>query len=176
MFGFFLLSCRYNLFLDVTDNGSIKLNFPDLEPDCMDESCALDVADRGVAPLEEVGYYMNTTRERVRQLETMFFARLHDDTVLHEHWNEPGVKVVRRRALHAVVSNDCDEDDGWDDFDDADISGELLALEASSTVDVRAFRADAGAVVRVYGDGCMSWDDELALAMVLRGAEGVRRA
>ena len=106
----------------------------------------------------------------------MFLGRLHDDTLLHEQWYEPGVKVVMRRALPLVVHDDCDECECREEFDDADISGELLALEASSTVDVKPFRADVDGVNRPYGEGCMSWADELALAMVMRGEGGVRCA
>lgn len=66
------VSCKYNLYLDVNEGtGSIKLNFPDLEPYEMppDGSCALDVADGpDDLTLEEVGERMNITRERVRQL------------------------------------------------------------------------------------------------------------
>lgn len=64
------VSCRYNLFLDVSpDTGAIKLNFPDIEPDEMGESCMLDVADRGGETLETVGAHLNLTRERLRQIE-----------------------------------------------------------------------------------------------------------
>ena len=64
------VSCKYHLYLDVDPrNGAIKLNFPDIDVDGLRESCALDVADRGGALLEEVGAVMNLTRERVRQLE-----------------------------------------------------------------------------------------------------------
>lgn len=64
------VSCKYHLYLDVDPKtGSIKLNFPDIEPHEMVESCALDVADRGPASLDKVGLIMNLTRERIRQLE-----------------------------------------------------------------------------------------------------------
>jgi hypothetical protein len=64
------VSCQHHLYLDVNpSSGSIKLNFPDLEPWELRETCALDVADRGECMLEEVGEIMNLTRERVRQLE-----------------------------------------------------------------------------------------------------------
>lgn len=64
------VGCRYNLYLDVDlANGSIKLNFPHLEPHEMTESCALDVAARGELAFEDVGELMNLTRERVRQIE-----------------------------------------------------------------------------------------------------------
>lgn len=63
------VSCRYHLYLDVTRKGSLKLNFPDLEPWELPQTCALDVADRGEATLDQVGEAMNLSRERVRQLE-----------------------------------------------------------------------------------------------------------
>ena len=65
------VSCRHNLYLDVAANGSLKLNFPDREPGDMPAhaSCALDVADAGRATIEQVGEYMNFTRERARQIE-----------------------------------------------------------------------------------------------------------
>ncbi len=65
------VSCKYHLYLDVNPkNGHIKFNFPDKEVWELEESCALDVAERehGIT-LEEVGIYMNLTRERVRQVE-----------------------------------------------------------------------------------------------------------
>lgn len=64
------VGCKHHLYLDVNPkNGSIKLNFPELEVDQMAESCTLDVADRGGAILAEVGAALNLTRERPRQIE-----------------------------------------------------------------------------------------------------------
>ncbi len=71
------VSCKYHLYIDVHPvRGSIKLNFPDLEIWEMNDTCALDVADRGGITLEEVGEIMNLTRERVRQVETAGLAKL----------------------------------------------------------------------------------------------------
>lgn len=85
------VGCRYNLFLDVAEaNGSIKINFPDLEPCELGESCALDVADRGGATLEEVGELMNLTRERLRQLESAAFVQLGALPQIEAHRGELG--------------------------------------------------------------------------------------
>lgn len=64
------VSCKHHLYLEVNpETGSIKINFPDLEPWELRETCALDVAERGGVTLEEVGEIMNLTRERIRQIE-----------------------------------------------------------------------------------------------------------
>jgi hypothetical protein len=73
------LSCKHHLYLDVNPaTGSIKVNFPDRDPWELEDSCALDVADRGGITLEEVGLVMNLTRERIRQLETRALLKLRD--------------------------------------------------------------------------------------------------
>jgi len=71
------VGCEYNLYLDVVGkNGSLKLNFPKLEPDELEETCALDVADRGGTTLEEVGNLIGTTRERARQIEDIAVRKI----------------------------------------------------------------------------------------------------
>ena len=64
------VSCSHHLYLDVNpETGSIKINYPNLEPWELKETCSLDVAERGAITLEEVAEHMNLTRERVRQIE-----------------------------------------------------------------------------------------------------------
>lgn len=71
------VSCRHHLYLDVSpDTGSIKINFPELEPWELAETCSLDVADRGFVTLEEAGEIMNVTRERSRQIEVRALLKL----------------------------------------------------------------------------------------------------
>ena len=81
------VACRYHLALDVLpETGGIKVNFPDLEPHEMPAAacCALDVADRGEATLEQVGVLMNLTRERVRQVQAGAMRQL-ADPALRQH-------------------------------------------------------------------------------------------
>lgn len=62
------VSCRYHLYLDVTPTGTLQINHPDLEPQQLRDSCALDIADEDSATLERIGGAIAVTRERVRQL------------------------------------------------------------------------------------------------------------
>jgi len=84
------VSCRHHLYLDVNpkkENGSIKLNFPDLEPGELTgrlESCSLDVADGGGASAERVGEAMNLTREAVRLIEHQALGKLREADWLDE--------------------------------------------------------------------------------------------
>lgn len=73
------VSCRHHLYLDVhARTGSIKLNFPDLEPDELpaDASCSLDIAERGAVTLHQTGALLNVTREAVRQIEDRALHRV----------------------------------------------------------------------------------------------------
>jgi hypothetical protein len=120
------VSCKHHLFLDVSARtGAIKLNFPDLEVWEMNETCALDVADRGGTTLEEVGAIMNLTRERIRQVEVKGLAKLQalkDMAALRDYVDEG---PIGKRRLPVLTKNedaeeeetDGDDSDGDDDFD-----------------------------------------------------------
>ncbi len=71
------VSCRHHLYLEVNAlTGSITFNRPDIEPTDMDHSCSLDEADEGGQTLEQVGFLLNVTRERTRQLEVPALHKL----------------------------------------------------------------------------------------------------
>jgi len=63
------VSCKWHLSIDVTPAGSIVHNFPDKELDELEETCALDVADRGPRECAHVGRLLNVSRSRADQLE-----------------------------------------------------------------------------------------------------------
>jgi hypothetical protein len=118
------VSCQHHLYLDVSARtGAIKLNFPDLEVWEMNETCALDVADRGGTTLEDVGAIMNLTRERIRQVEVKALAKLEalkDMMALRDYIDEGPVGKRRLPVLANVVDDDEDEDLDLDDDDDDD--------------------------------------------------------
>src|ERR1700733_1906248 len=71
------VACKHHLYLDINpETGSIKINFPDLEPWELKQTCALDVAEAGALTLEEIGDITNLTRERIRQLEVRGLFKL----------------------------------------------------------------------------------------------------
>ena len=89
------VSCKHHLYLDVSGSGTIKLNFPDLLPEQLEESCSLDVADRGGMALHDVGTLMNVTRERVRQIEVSALRRIRESSLATENLEyEPGTERI----------------------------------------------------------------------------------
>jgi hypothetical protein len=105
------VSCKHHLYLDVSPrSGAIKINFPDLEPWELAETCTLDVADRGGAALEEVGAIMNLTRERIRQVEVNGRAKLVALSRLRECIGEG--HVGPSFSLPIFSGDDLDEDAG----------------------------------------------------------------
>jgi len=116
------VSCKHHLYLDVSARtGAIKLNFPDLEVWEMNETCALDVADRGGTTLEEVGAIMNLTRERIRQVEVKGLAKLQalgDMSNLRDYVDEGPVGKRRLPILTATKKDEEEEvESDNDDFD-----------------------------------------------------------
>jgi hypothetical protein len=133
------VSCKHHLFLDVSARtGAIKLNFPDLEVWDMNESCALDVADRGGTTLEDVGAIMNLTRERIRQVEVKALAKLQalrDMEALRDYVDEG--PVGKRRLPVIQVADDDEDEDGEVEAadDDADEVEEVAAKTTRANVD-----------------------------------------
>ncbi len=136
------VSCQHHLYLDVSARtGAIKLNFPDLEVWEMNETCALDVADRGGTTLEDVGAIMNLTRERIRQVEVKALAKLEalrDMSALRDYVDEG--PVGKRRLPVLVVAEEEDDEDADEGIVAAD---EAEKVEADVEVEVE----DAAPVV-----------------------------
>lgn len=114
------VSCKHHLYLDVSPRtGAIKLNFPDLEVWELPESCALDVADRHGATLEDVGAIMNLTRERVRQIEVRALTKIEalQDEALLEHVERGPVGRRSLPVLEDEVDDEPPEEPSGDELD-----------------------------------------------------------
>lgn len=123
------VSCQHHLYLDVSARtGAIKLNFPDLEVWEMNETCALDVADRGGTTLEEVGAIMNLTRERIRQVEVKGLAKLEalkDMSALRDYVDEG---PVGKRRLPVLARDEEEETEEADEMDEDDLDADVEAV------------------------------------------------
>ena len=132
------VSCQHHLFLDVSARtGAIKLNFPDLEVWDMNESCALDVADRGGTTLEDVGAIMNLTRERIRQVEVKALAKLHalnDMMDLRDYIDEGPVGKRRLPVIVAPVDDEDEDEVEAEDVDEAEADTAAAAAVVSDEV------------------------------------------
>lgn len=61
-------SCDMHLGKDVTDSGSLKINYPNREPWQLWDSCALDLARQGRQTFDRIGEAMNLSNQRVEQM------------------------------------------------------------------------------------------------------------
>lgn len=100
------VGCRYHLYIDVNPSGNFRINFPNVEPWDLEESCALDVADRGDHNLEEIGDIMGITRERVRQIESVALSKLErNKEVPHERFErEPEPFPATELSPYATIT------------------------------------------------------------------------
>lgn len=91
------VACKFHLYLEVNEEtGALKFNFPDLEPWELAQTCALDVADRGGATLDQTGQLINLTKERVRQVEVRGLLKL---KMASPSPDEPGACPANHRAV-----------------------------------------------------------------------------
>jgi Sigma-70, region 4 len=160
------VGCKYSLFLDVTLAGSLKLNFP---ADTLDglvdnlftikHSCALDVAggksgDGDGVTLEDVGAMMNVTRERIRQMEEKFKARLSVEPSVRAALGISGDEYWKTREVPAMLPGEAArrlrQSGGHESLALLEVSDDLFELDEKPEVDadrssgVRAVAAEDG--------------------------------
>lgn len=102
------VSCKHHLYLDINpETGSIKINFPDIDPWDLQHSCALDIADDGGHTLEEIGAIMRLTRERARQIEVkglIYLRRLDPNSKGSHDFSIPDPEAVKAAAARVPRS------------------------------------------------------------------------
>lgn len=63
------VGCRYHLYLDVNPStGSIRFNFPRENPEDLEHSCVLDLAESCIE-LKHIAELFNISKQRVHQIE-----------------------------------------------------------------------------------------------------------
>ncbi len=69
------VSCRYHLFLDIDEETrEIHLNYPGKEIFELENTCSLDIAEKGEVPLPEVARILNVGQKAVRNLVSRSLA------------------------------------------------------------------------------------------------------
>lgn len=106
------VGCRYNLYLDVDRYGKPRLNYSDMEPDEMppEQSCALDIADRGPQKLDTIARTMRLSKERARQIEDEIVRKLRGESVLQELWGQLDGRAVTPGSTPERTDSDGDVD------------------------------------------------------------------
>jgi hypothetical protein len=66
----------------VSAKGTILFRYPGVDVEDLDESCVLDIADRGEHTLADIGSVYRITRERVRQLEYSSLVKMWESRAL----------------------------------------------------------------------------------------------
>lgn len=115
------ISCRYNLYLEVTRRGIIQFTRDEIDIDQFPaaNSCALDVANRGGMALEKVAAILGLTRERVRQVAMDGLEKVRRSVALREYAREDGFDVAHDIDW-AEVSSDASVEEPADDPADPD--------------------------------------------------------
>lgn len=70
------VSCEHHLYLSVTPMGAIRFHHPDREPWELEETCALDVEERGGVTLEQAGSFAGMSVSGAKRIQRAFLTRL----------------------------------------------------------------------------------------------------
>ena len=129
------ISCKYHLAIDVTKNGSLKVNWPADSLDgivnnlaAMKETCALDVAERGEMTLEDIGALLNVTRERIRQMEERLLGKMRRS-------QSAGRVLGEQHLVDGELVDSDDFDDEFEPDEDDALAGLFSSLRGGGALD-----------------------------------------
>lgn len=91
------VGCRYNLWCYVSDRG--HLVHQKRNPEDMEHSCALDLAEWGGMSLKEIGDAMGMSSENARLIESAALKRIRDSGI---DWNDFAEVLQRGEATNWV--------------------------------------------------------------------------
>lgn len=102
------VTCRFNLFLEVCTNGSLRLPHGETADAVLaqNRSCALDLAEDGPRTLDDVGRAQSLNRERVRQIEAIAIKKV---KALIGYPPELGGEPRENLAEQSAVANESEE-------------------------------------------------------------------
>jgi hypothetical protein len=76
------VTCKYHLYLDITFDGGIRLNFPEIEPTDMMFPCALRfAANLGEHSFDELSRYVNTKPNMLRNVFAKALRKLKEEGI-----------------------------------------------------------------------------------------------
>lgn len=74
------VGCRHHLYLEVK-GGQIRLNFPDFDPSELQDSCSLDIADRGESTLVDIATMLNVTKQAIKITELKAIRKVRSNAI-----------------------------------------------------------------------------------------------
>ena len=90
------VSCKHHLYLDVSpNNGRLVVNHPGREVWELDQTCSLDIAERGGVTLEEISNLMGLEAGSIRQMEIRALGRFEANLVDQALRDPPPLRRLR---------------------------------------------------------------------------------
>lgn len=70
------VGCVHHLYLEVSERGNIVFRYPGKEPEDLEHSCALDIADKGGLGQKALASKLGVSKQAVQQCEDLALRKL----------------------------------------------------------------------------------------------------